>query len=60
MKMNKLKKWLSGFLQDEKGASAIEYALMALMVAVALIALVPQITTAVQGIFTQIITALGG
>lgn len=60
MKENKIKKWLSAFLKDEEGASAIEYALMALMVAVALITLVPEISTAVTGIFQNILTALGG
>jgi pilus assembly protein Flp/PilA len=60
MKVEKMKKWLSAFLKDEEGAAAIEYALMAMMVAVALMLLVPQVSTAVQGIFNNIISALGG
>lgn len=60
MKVEKMKKWLSAFLKDEEGASAIEYALMALMVAVALIGLVPTVSARVTAIFQQILTALGG
>ncbi|MDO9422603.1 MAG: Flp family type IVb pilin [Methylobacter sp.] len=58
MKDNMMKKWLSAFLKDEEGASAIEYALMALMVAVALITLVPEISVLVQDIFEDIKLAL--
>jgi pilus assembly protein Flp/PilA len=60
MEGSKMKKWLSAFIRDEEGASAIEYALMALMVAVALISLVPQVSARVVAIFGQIVTALGG
>lgn len=48
------------FMRDEEGASAIEYALIAAMVAVALVAFVPTIRGAVEGIFTQIQNALTG
>ncbi len=43
---------------DERGASAIEYALLAAMVAVALVAFVTPLRTAVTSIFTSIQTAL--
>ena len=46
------------FLRDEEGASAIEYALIAAMVAVALVAFVTPIRDAVTGIFTSIRGAL--
>ena len=46
------------FYRDEEGASAIEYALIAAMVAVALVTFVTPIRTAVTGIFTRIQTAL--
>lgn len=46
------------FLQDEEGASAIEYALVAAMVAVALVTFVTPIRTAITGIFTSIQSAL--
>jgi len=46
------------FLRDEEGASAIEYALIAAMVAIALVAFVDPINAAVTAIFTDIQTAL--
>lgn len=58
-----MKVWNTGLLKfwrDEEGASAIEYALIAAMVAVALVAFVTPIRTAITTIFTQIQTALGG
>jgi pilus assembly protein Flp/PilA len=51
------KEW-ARFLQDEEGASAIEYALIAAMVAIALVAFVTPINQAVTGIFTSIQAAL--
>lgn len=53
-----MKNELMRFLRDEEGASAIEYALIAAMVAVALVAFVEPINTAITGIFTQISDAL--
>lgn len=55
---NKIKQSLAAFLKDEEGASGIEYALVAAMVAVALVAFVPTISTAITGIFTDIKDAL--
>lgn len=49
---------LRRFIKDERGASAIEYALIAAMVALALVTFVPQINEAVSGIFEQIRDAL--
>ena len=46
------------FLQDEEGASAIEYALIAAMVGIALVSFVPTINAAVTGIFQDILDAL--
>ncbi|HBA66656.1 MAG TPA: Flp family type IVb pilin [Methylococcaceae bacterium] len=54
----KIKQWWGEFLRDEEGASAIEYALIAAMVALALIAFVDPINTAVSNLFTQIQGAL--
>ncbi len=53
-----IKSALVNFMRDEEGASAIEYALVAAMVAVALVAFVPTIRTAVTSIFTKIEAAL--
>lgn len=54
----RIKSAIVDFIRDEEGASAIEYALIAAMVAVALVAFVPDIRAAVEGIFQQIQTAL--
>lgn len=48
------------FLREEEGASAIEYALIAAMVAIALIAFVDPINQAITTTFRAICTALGG
>ncbi len=53
-----MKSAIMKFLRDEEGASAIEYALVAAMVAVALVTFVTPIRTAITGIFTQIQGAL--
>lgn len=55
-----LKQVVLNFLRDEEGASAIEYVLIAAMVAVALVTFVTPIRTAVTNIFTDIQTALEG
>ncbi|WP_341326135.1 Flp family type IVb pilin [Methylotuvimicrobium sp. KM2] len=52
------KQWWGEFLRDEEGASGIEYALIAAMVAVALVTFVPGISEAVTSIFQGIETAL--
>lgn len=51
---------ISCFLRDREAASGIEYALVAAMVAVALIAFVPEISKSVAAIFTKIQSALTG
>ena len=53
-----MKAFLIAFLKDEEGASAIEYALMAVMVVVAISAIVPSISTQIKIIFEGILTAL--
>ncbi|SHN07957.1 pilus assembly protein Flp/PilA [Pseudomonas asturiensis] len=49
---------VSSFIKDREAASGIEYALVAAMVAVALVAFVPGISTRITAIFNQIQTAL--
>jgi pilus assembly protein Flp/PilA len=46
------------FCLDDEGASAIEYALLAAMVAVVIAAFVTPISTAITAIFTSIKNAL--
>jgi pilus assembly protein Flp/PilA len=55
---NTIKAIISKFLRDEEGASAIEYALLAAMVAIALVTFVKPINGLIFDIFTQISTAL--
>lgn len=56
--MRDIKTKLVDFLRDEEGASGIEYALIAAMVAVVLVTFISPIRTAVGTIFTSIQTAL--
>lgn len=58
MKKIRLKQAVVNFIRDEEGASAIEYVLIAAMVAVALVTFVTPIRTAVTNIFTSIQNAL--
>ena len=53
-----IKTILNRFFRDEEGASAIEYALLAAMVAVAVAAFVPTINGKITDIFNKILTAL--
>ena len=48
----------SRFARDERGATAIEYAMIASGVAVAIAASVTSLGTAVKGLFTNVSTAL--
>ncbi len=55
---NKYARFTKDLLINEEGASAIEYALIAAMVAIVLVAFVTPIGDALRGIFQQIQTAL--
>lgn len=48
----------SRFLKDESGATAIEYGLIAGLIAVAIITTLTAMGPALDGIFQQILTAL--
>jgi pilus assembly protein Flp/PilA len=58
--MMTLVKRFTQFVRDEEGASAIEYALIAAMVAVVLVLFVTPVGNQVKSIFNQILVALGG
>lgn len=49
---------VKSFIKRTEGASGIEYAMVAAMVAVALIVFIPTISTAIGAIFTKIQTAV--
>ncbi|MET0482908.1 MAG: Flp family type IVb pilin [Aestuariivirgaceae bacterium] len=47
-------------LKDKSGVTAIEYGLIAAFIAVALIAVLPGLSTNLSGVFTRISTQLAG
>ena len=47
-----------GFLKDERGATAIEYAMIAAFIAVAIVGAVTTLGTSLTGIFTNVNTDL--
>ncbi|GAB4351569.1 MAG: Flp family type IVb pilin [Methylohalobius sp. ZOD2] len=53
-----MKQFILNLLRDDEGASGIEYALVAAMVAIALVAFATPVRTAISNIFTSIQTAL--
>lgn len=55
-----MKQWLVNLYLDEEGASGIEYALVAAMVAVIIAGLSNDIQTQVRSTFNRIACALGG
>lgn len=54
----KMKKHLTRFLADENGATAIEYGLIAALIAVVLITSMNTLSTKIKGTFTKIGTAM--
>ncbi|MGJ4932082.1 Flp family type IVb pilin [Bradyrhizobium sp. HKCCYLS2038] len=55
-----VKKILVKFYEDESGATAIEYGLIAAAIALALITLLGQLGLTLEGIFTKLTAMLGG
>jgi pilus assembly protein Flp/PilA len=47
------------FFKDEEGATAVEYALMVFLIAVAIIAIVTTLGGRLQATFQSVVTALG-
>jgi len=58
IKINTIPTTLSRFLRDDSGATAIEYAMIASGVAVAIAATVTSLGSGVKGLFTTVATAL--
>jgi len=56
--MNKIAQGVQQFLNDEEGVTAIEYALIAALIAVAIITTVQAVGTDLNGVFTHISTKL--
>lgn len=58
MRVSRILKSCKEFFRRKDGASGIEYAIVAAMVAVALTAFIPTISTNVKGVMSKIETAL--
>jgi Flp pilus assembly pilin Flp len=56
---NDTTKLLSRLWTDEEGPTAVEYALMLVLVALAIFAATPGISAAVVGVFSRVVSALG-
>lgn len=56
--MNKIAQGMKQFLNDEEGVTAIEYGLIAALIAVVILTTVQSIGTALDGKFTTILNAL--
>jgi len=53
-------KFVSRFVKDESGATAIEYGLIAALIAVVIIAAVSALGTTISGKFTEVVEGMGG
>jgi pilus assembly protein Flp/PilA len=53
-----MSKFVTRFLKDESGATAIEYGLIAALVAVALVVVLTAMSTQLQATFTSVTKAL--
>ncbi len=51
-------KWFKKLINSEEGATAVEYALIAAGVALAIVAIIPELRNAIGNIFQDIINAL--
>lgn len=55
-----MKAAILNFLRDEEGASAIEYALIAGIISVGILASLEPVRDALKGLFAEIVEKLGG
>jgi pilus assembly protein Flp/PilA len=55
-----MKSLLSRFINDQSGATAIEYGLIAAGIAVAIIVVVTSVGTSLTATFQKVVTGLGG
>ncbi|WP_025915670.1 Flp family type IVb pilin [Herminiimonas sp. CN] len=51
---------IKNFMRDEEGAVAIEYGLLAALIAIAIIAGATQVGTCINGLFTNVAAVLAG
>jgi pilus assembly protein Flp/PilA len=55
-----MSKFVTRFLKDESGATAIEYGLIAALIAVVLVSALQLVGTSLKGAFTTISTSVSG
>ncbi len=55
-----MSKFINKFMNDESGATAIEYGLIAALIAVVIIAAVTTLGTTISGKFEEVTTGMGG
>jgi pilus assembly protein Flp/PilA len=60
MKMKSIKKFVNRFITDERGLAAVEYAVVAGLIAVGLITAFTAVGSAALGRLNSLITSLGG
>jgi pilus assembly protein Flp/PilA len=53
-------KFVSKFIEDESGATAIEYGLIAALIAVVIISAVTALGTTIKDKFNAVVTGMGG
>ena len=53
-------KFISQFINDESGATAIEYGLIAALIAVVIISSVTALGTTIKAKFNDVVTGMGG
>ncbi|ROH85397.1 Flp family type IVb pilin [Pseudomethylobacillus aquaticus] len=58
--MNKFFFAVKRFLADEEGVTAIEYGLIAALIAVIIVGTVGSVGTTLDGVFQTVLTSLGG
>ena len=56
----KVQEWMNNFIHKEDGVTAIEYGLIAALIAVAIITAVTEVGTNLVAIFNSIVAALPG
>jgi pilus assembly protein Flp/PilA len=57
---NHMTKFVSRFMQDESGATAIEYGLIAALIAVVIITAVTALGSTIKTKFNEVVTGMGG
>lgn len=55
-----MRKLIARFLRDDEGQDLVEYVLLVSLIALAVAAAFPPVTTAITGVFNSVATAVGG